>query len=550
MKVFVGYDPREDIAYRVCEYSIKARNAGVEVIPLKQSELREAGIYTREPDALSSTEFTFTRFLVPHLMNYEGWALFCDCDFLFQIDVAEIFKQAQNQYAVMCVQHDYTPTEIEKMDGCKQLPYPRKNWSSLILWNCGHPANAGLIPQIVNNENNTGQFFHRFQWLLDEQVGPLSHEYNWLVNWYKEPQDGKPKAIHYTEGGPWFDNYKYCEYGYQWALEHAALVESLRKEPPAGPFDYIPKDIENVFKKILKYRVDPLGEIYNTTVTEVIEDIKMLDNNAAVAVDGGRDPNDGKGVGWDPYMESFILGCGGQITNYDKIAESMTPVVFRGITKAKHMRACAEKGRDYYYIDTGYFGNVRKKFYHRITKNAMQNIGPIIERPFDRLEATGWHRSKFRKGRDILLCPPSAKAMSAFGIDLETWMQETIATIKKYTDRPIVIRNKVSRRERTATDTMEMALSKNVHCLVTFNSIAATEAVLLGKPAFTLGPNAAHAVSLSDLSLIETPKIPEAEEVEAWAAHLSYCQFSEAEMRDGTAWRILNDNSWTAWQPK
>ena len=97
----------------------------------------------------------------------------------------------------------------------------------------------------------------------------------------------------------------------------------------------------------------------------------MLDNNAAVAVDGGRDPNDGKGLGWDPYMESFILGCGGQITNYDKIAESRTPVVFRGITKAKHMRACEEQGRDYYYIDTGYFGNTRKKFFHRITKNAI-----------------------------------------------------------------------------------------------------------------------------------------------------------------------------------
>ena len=180
----------------------------------------------------------------------------------------------------------------------------------------------------------------------------------------------------------------------------------------------------------------------------------------------------------------------------------------------------------------------------------MQNTGPIIERPFDRLEATGWHRSKFRKGRNILLCPPSAKAMSAFGIDLDEWLQETIATIKKYTNRPIVVRNKVSRRERTATDTMEMALSRDVHCLVTFNSIAATEAVLLGKPAFTLGPNAAHAVSLSDLSLIETPKIPTAEEVEAWAAHLSYCQFSEAEMRDGTAWRILNDNDVTLWQPK
>ena len=550
MKVFVGYDPREDIAFKVCEYSIKSRNPGVEVIPLKQSELRAQGIYTRPQDSLSSTEFTFTRFLVPHLTNYSGWAIFVDCDFIFQCDVAEIFKKANDQYAVMCVKHDYTPQEGEKMDGCKQLPYPRKNWSSMILWNCGHPANAGLIPQIINDETKTGQFFHRFQWLEDSQIGELSHEYNWLVNWYREPRDGKPKAIHYTEGGPWFDNYKHCEYGYQWEIERQGLEESLKKEPPLGPFDHVPHDISETFKKILKYRVDPTGEIYNTKVDDVIGMIKMLDTNNAVAVDGGRDPNDGKGVGWDPYMESFILGCGGQITNYDKIENSMVPVVFRGITKAKHMRACAEKGRDYYYIDTGYFGNVRKKLYHRITKNAMQNIGPIIERPFDRLEATGWHRSKFRKGKNILLCPPSAKAMSAFGLDLDTWMQETISTIKKYTDRPIVVRKKVSRRERTSTDTMEMALAQDVHCLVTFNSIAATEAILLGKPAFTLGPNAAHAVSLSDLSQIETPKIPSPEEVEAFAAHLSYCQFTEAEMRDGTAWRILNDTDVTPWYPK
>jgi lipopolysaccharide biosynthesis glycosyltransferase len=548
MKVFVGYDPREDIAYRVCEFSIKARSVGVEVIPLKQSELREAGIYTRVPDTLSSTEFTFTRFLVPHLADYSGWAIFVDCDFLFQCDVTEIFNQADDRYAVMCVKHDYTPQEGDKMDGCKQLPYPRKNWSSMILWNCGHPANADITPELVNNENNSGQFFHRFQWLSDDQIGELSQEYNWLVNWYHEPQDGHAKAIHYTEGGPWFENYKHCEYGYQWAVEHAAMIEASTPPPVSNLFTHIPKDIETVFKKILKYRVDPSGEIYNTTVDNVIEDIKMLDNNTAIAVDGIRDPNDGKGLGWDPYMESFILGCGGQLTNYDKIVESKIPVVFRGITKAKHMRACAEQGRDYYYIDTGYFGNARKKFFHRITKNAMQNTGPIIERPFDRLEATGWHRSKFRKGNDILLCPPSAKAMSAFGLDLDIWMQETIATIKTYTDRKIVIRNKVSRRERTATDTMEMALSRNVHCLVTFNSIAATEAILLGKPAFALGPNAAHAVSLSDLSQIETPKIPTVDELEAWAAHLAYCQFSEAEMKDGTAWSILNEDG-KIWVP-
>ena len=155
MKVFVGYDPREDIAYRVCEYSIKARSVGVEVIPLKQSELRQSGIYTRDLDTLSSTEFTFTRFLVPHLTGYTGWAIFVDCDFLFQCDVTEIFNSADNRYAVMCVKHDYTPQEGDKMDGCKQMPYPRKNWSSMILWNCGHPANADLTHGVINDENNS-----------------------------------------------------------------------------------------------------------------------------------------------------------------------------------------------------------------------------------------------------------------------------------------------------------------------------------------------------------------------------------------------------------
>jgi lipopolysaccharide biosynthesis glycosyltransferase len=539
MKIFVGYDSREQIAYDVCEYSIKKHNKNVEVIPLKQDKLRDQGLYWRDVDPLSSTEFTFTRFLVPHLCNYEGWAIFVDCDFLFECSIDEIVAHADDRYAVMVVKHDYTPPEGDKMDGKRQLPYPRKNWSSMILWNCEHPNNKKLTPEKINTE--TGQFLHRFTWLKDEMIGGLSHVYNWLVNHYHEPQDGKPKAIHYTEGGPWFDNYKHCEYGYHWEKARLELAQQKVSPPPPGPFDHIPPSINQIFKDILKYRVDPKGEVYQAKFDNIVEEIKMLDNNNAVAVDGGRDPNDGKGVGWDPYMESFILGCGGQITNYDKVENIMTPVVFRGITKHKHMKACLENGRDFYYIDTGYFGNVRKKFYHRITKNAMQNIGPVIARPHDRLELTGWRPTKFRKGQNILLCPPSAKAMSAFGLDLDAWMAETIAIIKTHSDRPIVIRKKVSRRERTSTDTMEMALSQNVHCLVTFNSIAATEALLLGKPAFALGPNAAHAVCSSDLTKIETPYIPSLDEVTEWAAHLAYCQFSEAEMRDGTAWRILND---------
>ncbi len=214
MKVFVGYDIREDIAYQVCEYSIKKHQPDAEVIPLKQKELRESGIYTRAVDPLSSTEFTFTRFLVPYLSDYKGWAVFIDCDFVFIDDVKNLFAEADNKYAVMVVKHDYTPKEGLKMDGCKQLPYPRKNWSSTILWNCAHPSNKQITPDIVNSQ--TGQYLHRFQWLEDSEIGELKPDWNWLAGWYTEPNDGSPKAIHYTEGGPWFKEYRRCPYHKVW----------------------------------------------------------------------------------------------------------------------------------------------------------------------------------------------------------------------------------------------------------------------------------------------------------------------------------------------
>ena len=214
MKVFVGYDIREDIAFQVCEYSIHKHQPVAQVIALKQAELRESGVYTRAVDPLSSTEFTFTRFLVPYLADYKGWALFVDCDFVFTADVAELFAKADDRYAVMVVKHDYTPKEGLKMDGCKQLPYPRKNWSSVILWNCAHPANKQMTPDTMNTQ--TGQYLHRFQWLDDTEIGALDPEWNWLAGWYQEPQDGVPKAIHYTEGGPWFKEYRRCDYHKIW----------------------------------------------------------------------------------------------------------------------------------------------------------------------------------------------------------------------------------------------------------------------------------------------------------------------------------------------
>lgn len=223
-KVYIGWDSREDIAYQVAKYSIHKYNDKINVKPLKQQELRDRNLYWRDVDQLASTEFTFTRFLVPFLNNYTGWAIFCDCDFLFRVDADEIFAQADDQYAVMVVQHDYQPKETVKMDGQTQHLYPRKNWSSMILFNCAHPSNQALTLENVNTQS--GAWLHRFQWLKDEEIGNLSPEYNWLVGWYKEPDDGRPRVIHYTEGGPWFDNYLDVEYGDLWLQDRDDYLKS------------------------------------------------------------------------------------------------------------------------------------------------------------------------------------------------------------------------------------------------------------------------------------------------------------------------------------
>ena len=223
MKVFVGYDTREDMAYQVCKHSILARNKDVDVRPLKQQELRDTGWYNRPIDKLASTEFTFTRFLIPELANFKGWAVFMDCDMILTTDIKELFDQADDKYAVMCVKHDYKVKEEFKMDGQKQTIYPRKNWSSVMLFNCGHPSNARLDQDMVNEKELNGAYFHRFSWLEDSEIGELDHTWNYLVGVYNDIE--KPKLLHYTEGGPWFENYRHCQYNQVWKTELFNMME-------------------------------------------------------------------------------------------------------------------------------------------------------------------------------------------------------------------------------------------------------------------------------------------------------------------------------------
>ena len=215
---FVGYDSKEDIAYRICKYSlIKRASSNVKVTSLKLDELTAKNLYTRIVDPLASTQFTYSRFLVPYLMNYNGWAVFCDCDFVFLEDVNILFKNLDKSKAVYCVQHDYTPKEKHKMDGQKQTIYPRKNWSSFMIVNCSHPSTKSLTIETVNKES--GAYLHQFKWCKDDEIGSLDERWNWLEGWTSNHNNSKPFAIHYTRGGPWFSEWQDVEFAEEWINE-------------------------------------------------------------------------------------------------------------------------------------------------------------------------------------------------------------------------------------------------------------------------------------------------------------------------------------------
>ena len=252
----------------------------------------------------------------------------------------------------------------------------------------------------------------------------------------------------------------------------------------------------------------------------------------------------------DPYINMFAQGCNTRTTSTDDFNynDSTDSIVLRGILKKKWMHQCWEDKRNFYYMDTGYFGNERTdsnpngwKYWHRIVKNDLQH-GEIVPRKDDRFKHFNKKFQPWKKdGRKILVAKPDEKPMRFYDYDLDIWLEHTVNEIKKYTDRPVVVRERAPKRlDRTVNDTLEQALNDDVFALVTFNSVAATEAVFLGIPAFTLAPaNAASPVSLQDLSKINEPYYPDQDKLYAWACHLSYGQFHNSELRNGKAMEML-----------
>lgn len=224
LQVFIGYDPNETVAYHALAHSILRRSSvPVSVAPLMQSQLK--GVYTRSRGPTESTEFSLTRFLVPHLSGFQGWSVFMDCDMLCRADIAELAGYAKGaaDKAVLVCKHDYVPRTERKFLDQVQTKYPRKNWSSLMLFN--NERCRALTPDYVNSAS--GLELHRFAWTEDARIGGIPLEWNWLVGEY----DHNPaaKIVHYTLGGPYFDDYRDCDYAAEWFAERQAMLHASNR---------------------------------------------------------------------------------------------------------------------------------------------------------------------------------------------------------------------------------------------------------------------------------------------------------------------------------
>lgn len=236
LSVYIGWDSKEPAAFGVAVSSLlRHASRPVSIIPLVQPTLRSARLYTRERRPNEATEFSLTRFLVPHLSNYEGFSVFVDCDVLFRADVYDLllYPMAHPGYAVYVCQHDYTPKDLTKFDGHEQTTYPKKNWSSVMVFD--NAKCQALTPAYVNAAS--GLQLHRFQWLTsDEQIGALPLEWNWLVSEY--PSNPHAKLYHYTLGSPCFEEYANCDHADLWWQEYREMLkpaqgvrEALKRAP-------------------------------------------------------------------------------------------------------------------------------------------------------------------------------------------------------------------------------------------------------------------------------------------------------------------------------
>jgi len=215
--IYVGYDSRFPLAYEACERSIKKFAPNVVVKALKKDELQANNLYQREDENESSTEFTYLRFLVPYLEGYHGHAIYCDSTMMWRADPREMTKHINSHQAAAVVQHNFTSCPSDtKLGDLPQVYYPRKNWASVILFNCSHPDSRRLIPKEVRDQ--TAKYLLEFDWIeKPSNLGLIPLEYNYLLGYYSSPvSDSDIKAVNYTDGGPWDVNYRHLDFADEW----------------------------------------------------------------------------------------------------------------------------------------------------------------------------------------------------------------------------------------------------------------------------------------------------------------------------------------------
>jgi lipopolysaccharide biosynthesis glycosyltransferase len=213
IKWFIGHDPVETGTYHVMSNSLMRHSSmPISITPVTLKSLE--GILTRDRHPLQSNDFAFSRFLVPWMCNFEGWAVFSDCDMIVLDDPAKLWALRDDRFAVKVVHHNHIPEETTKYLGTTQTKYARKNWSSVVLWNCAHPSNRILTPENINIAD--GLELHQFRFLNDDEIGYLPKQWNYLVGY---DQSNDAKLVHYTTGGPYFEEYRNCDYHQDWWKE-------------------------------------------------------------------------------------------------------------------------------------------------------------------------------------------------------------------------------------------------------------------------------------------------------------------------------------------
>ena len=212
LNIYIGFDKVETTAYHTLVHSIIEHASGpVRISPICTKHYKK--FFNRERDVKQSNDFSFTRFLVPYLNNFDDTAIFMDCDMMLRTDIFQVLNDLDPENAISVVMHDYTPSDTVKYLNNVQYAYPRKNWSSFVVWNCAHPKNRTLTPEFV--EKATGLTLHRFTWLDDDEIGELDVRWNWLVGDYIDPPVDV-KNVHWTLGGPYFEEYSQVDFSSEW----------------------------------------------------------------------------------------------------------------------------------------------------------------------------------------------------------------------------------------------------------------------------------------------------------------------------------------------